>query len=91
MPGIWYEISMRHVGTYLQIEQVTEASVRAALRRGRAIIAFEIVAPLPAVGFWMERAGKAVGTVGDEVRWESGLVLRCALPMDAQVRIVRDG
>ncbi len=51
-----YEISMRHVGTFLQIETIDEKSVRSALRGGRVILGFELVAPLPAVGFgWSTR------------------------------------
>src|SRR5205085_12632584 len=73
-----YEISMRHVGTFLQIEQISEKSVRHALRSGRAVIAFEIVAPLPAIGFWAERGGRPAGTVGDQVAWSPDLTLRIA-------------
>lgn len=86
-----YEISMRHVGTYLQIEEVSEKSVRQALRTGRVVIGFEGLAPLPACGFWIEKGGRPVGTVGDRVRWEGGLSLRCRLPLPAIVRVVRDG
>jgi len=86
-----YERSMRHVGTFLQIGEITERTVRHALRTGRIILGFEIVAPLPSCGFWVERAGKPVGTVGDQVAWQPGLSLRCALPTKADIRIVRNG
>lgn len=49
------------------------------------------IAPLPAVGFWVERAGTPVGTVGDQIPWQSGLALRWALPLDADVQILRNG
>jgi hypothetical protein len=86
-----YETGMRHVGTFLQIGQISEKSVRHALRTGRVIIGFEIIAPLPSFGFWVEAGAKPVGTVGDHVPWRPGLVLRCALPAEADIRIVRDG
>src|SRR6185369_5930682 len=84
-----YEISMRHVGTFLQIAEITEKSIRHALRSGRAIVAFGIVAPLPSVGFWVERDGAPVGTVGDPIRWTPELNLHCLLPLDADIRVVR--
>lgn len=86
-----YERSMRHVGTFLQISEITEQTVRHALRTGRIILGFEIVAPLPSFGFWVERDGKPAGTVGDQVAWRPGLSLRCVLPAQADVRIVRNG
>jgi hypothetical protein len=86
-----YEISMRHVGTFLQIDRINEKTVRHALRTGRIVLGFEIVAPLPAVGFWVERAGAPVGTVGDRIESQPKLALRWALPLDADVRILRNG
>ncbi|MDM8005237.1 MAG: hypothetical protein QUV05_03670 [Phycisphaerae bacterium] len=86
-----YEISMRHVGTFLQIDRIDERTVRHALRTGRIVLGFEIIAPLPAVGFWVERAGAPAGTVGDQIWWQPGLALRWALPFDADVRILRNG
>lgn len=87
----FYEASMRHVGTFLQISKITERTVRHALRTGRVILGFEIVAPLPSCGFWVERDGKPVGTVGDQVAWQPGLSLRCALPTKADIRIICNG
>jgi hypothetical protein len=86
-----YEISMRHVGTFLQINEVNEKTVRHALRTGRVILAFENLMPLESAGFWVESDGKAVGTVGDQVRPVPALRLRCVLPLDADIRIVRNG
>jgi len=88
-----YEISMRHVGTFLQLQdnQINEHSVRAALRGGRAILGFELIAPLPAAGFWVAKAGAPLGTVGDTVRWQEGLALHTRLPLAAEIRIVRNG
>ena len=89
-----YEISMRHVGTFLQLKDgqtINEHSVREALRQGRAILGFELIAPLPAVGFWIEQAGSPVGTVGDDVAWQEGLTLRVTLPLNAEIRVLRNG
>jgi hypothetical protein len=85
-----YEISMRHVGTFLQLERIDEESVRHALRTGRIVLGFEIIAPLPAVGFWVEEAAP-VGTVGDQLPWRPKLALRWALPLEAHVRVFRNG
>jgi hypothetical protein len=88
-----YEISMRHVGTFLHLQdhQINEHSVREALRSGRALLGFELIAPLSAAGFWIEQAGAPVGTVGDTVRWQQGLSLHVRLPLEAEIRIVRNG
>ncbi len=86
-----YERSMRHVGTFLQIGEITERTIRHALRTGRILLGFEIVAPLPSCGFWVERDGKPVGTVGDQVACQPGLSFRCALPAKADIRIVGNG
>ena len=86
-----YEISMRHVGTFLQIDEINEKTVRDGLRNGRIVLGFEIIAPLPAVGFWIERDGKPIGTVGDRLKHASGLRLRVKLPASADIRIVRNG
>ncbi len=86
-----YEISMRHVGTFLQMGEINEKSIRHALRSGRAILGFENLAPLPSFGFWVEADGRPVGTVGDRVAWRPGLKLRCVLPAEATIRVVRDG
>ncbi len=86
-----YLISMRHVGTFLQITEVNEKTVRHGLRTGRAILGFEIIAPLPSVGFWVEREGKPSGTVGDQVAFQDGLTLRCLLPAEADLRVIHNG
>ena len=86
-----YEISMRHVGTFLQLDDVNEQSVRKALRNGRIILGFELIAPLPSVGFWVERRQEPVGTVGDEIEIKEGMQLRVDLPATAQIRVVRNG
>jgi hypothetical protein len=86
-----YERSMRHVGTFLQIGEINEHTVRQALRTGRIILGFEIIAPLPSVGFWVEKDGKPAGTVGDQIAFQPGLTLRCALPAEADMRIIQNG
>ncbi len=86
-----YEISMRHVGTFLQVSEVNGKTIRHALRTGRICLGFEIIAPLPKVGFWVEQAGRPIGTVGDRVTWKKGLTLRCTLPLDADIRVIRNG
>ena len=89
-----YPISMQHVGTYLQLKDgqpINEHSVRQALRTGRVILGFELIAPLPAVGFYVEQASEAIGTVGDEIPWQEDLSLHIALPLSAEIRLIRNG
>ena len=74
-----------------QVQPINEHSVREALRQGRAILGFELIAPLPEVGFWVEQAGTPVGTVGDDVAWQEGLSLRVKLPLAAEIRVLRNG
>lgn len=86
-----YEVSMRHVGTYLQIHEINEHAIRAALRDGRIVLAFENIAPLAGFGFWAEQDTKLLGTIGDRIAPRTGLRLRAELPLEAEVRIIRDG
>ncbi|MFV2070738.1 MAG: hypothetical protein ACC645_27530 [Pirellulales bacterium] len=86
-----YEISMRHVGTFLQIDQINEKTVRQAIRGGRVVLGFEIIAPLPAFGFWVEQDGKPVGTIGDRLVATENSVLKVVLPLPAEIRVVRNG
>lgn len=86
-----YEISMRHVGSYLQIDEINEYSIRGALHDGRIVLAFENIAPLRGFGFWVTHDGKPVGTMGDRIPTGPGLRLRAALPLEAEIRIIRDG
>jgi len=89
-----YKISMRHVGTFLQLkdqQEINEHSVRQALRNGRVILGFELIAPLPSVGFWINHQGKPIGTVGDTIPWQDNLSLHVKLPLEAEIRIIRNG
>ncbi|MBP7933712.1 MAG: PHP domain-containing protein [Phycisphaerae bacterium] len=86
-----YEISMRHVGTYLQIGEINARAVRKGLSEGRIVLAFENIAPLRGFGFWAEAEGKPVGTMGDRIGLAPGLRLRAELPLEAEIRIIRDG
>ncbi|HOW71402.1 MAG TPA: hypothetical protein PKY77_12435 [Phycisphaerae bacterium] len=86
-----YAISMRHVGTYLQIGEINEGAVRKGLREGRIVLAFENLAPLRGFGFWAEAEGEPVGTMGDRIEPGPGLRLRAELPLEAEIRIIRDG
>lgn len=55
-----YEISVRHVGTFLQIDHIDEKTVRHALRTGRIVLGFEIIAS-PAGRRFLGGAGRHTG------------------------------
>ena len=86
-----YEISMRHIGTYLQLDEINEHSIRHALKTGRVVLGFELVAPMPVAGFWIEDDGTPIGTVGDKVEWREGMSLHVKLPLPAEIRVLRNG
>jgi hypothetical protein len=86
-----YELSTRHVGTYLQIDDVNEKTVRHAIGTGRIILALENVVPLPQIGFWVERDGQPIGTVGDQIQIVDALTIRCVLPLPGRLRLIQDG
>ncbi|MEO2047727.1 MAG: hypothetical protein ABGX16_14275 [Pirellulales bacterium] len=86
-----YEISMRHIGTFLQLDEINEHSIRHALKTGRVVLGFELVAPMPVAGFWIEDDGTPIGTVGDKVEWREGMSLHVKLPLPAEIRVIRNG
>jgi len=85
-----YERSFRYVSTHILAPELSEEAIRRELARGRVYVAFDWMADPTGSAFLVE--GKGVrATLGDEVPWKKGLQLRVALPLKAQVRLIRNG
>jgi hypothetical protein len=92
-----YYRSFRNVSTHLLAKELTEASLRDALRSGRAYVAHEWLCD--ATGFRFEvvegsgRQGedKVVARLGDETKFVVNVVLRARLPAPCRIQFFRDG
>ncbi|MBI3867706.1 MAG: histidinol phosphatase [Verrucomicrobia bacterium] len=87
-----YYRSFRNVSTHVLAAELDEASVRAALKAGRAFVAHDWMCD--ATGFRFEAltaGGERVGLMGDEVKWVPGLKLKASLPVPALIRLLRHG
>ncbi len=85
-----YEISLRHVGTHLLIEQLNEAAVREALDRGRAFVAFDWLADSTGFDF-AAMIGSQRFEMGSEIPWSRELTLRAQTPLAGYWRLIRNG
>lgn len=87
-----YERSFRFVNTHLLAPARTEVELRRALQAGHAYVAFDSL--VTATGFDFQLAGPAgerVATMGDELPFRPGLRLEARAPVDAVLRLIRDG
>jgi len=85
-----YESSMGFVNTYLLIPKgspVTEQRLLRALKRGRAFVAFESLAPARGFVFGAMMVDSVLAVMGDSVMWRPGLILRAETPVPAQITI----
>lgn len=92
-----YYRSFRNVSTHLLAKELTEASLRDALRSGRAFVAHEWLCD--ATGFRFEvvegsgRQGedKVLARLGDEMKFVAGGVLKARFPAPCRIQFFRDG
>jgi len=85
-----YERSFRHTSTHLLAPALDPEHVLQALRMGHAYVAFDWIADPRGFSFQAQGAGHPV-LMGDEVALRSGLTLTAALPLPAQLRLLRNG
>lgn len=86
-----YERSMTYVNTHILANRLDEASVRQALRDGRAYVAHDWLGDATGFAFLATREGKRLGVMGDEVKLVKGLQLEAEAPLACQWRLIRNG
>jgi hypothetical protein len=87
-----YYRSFRNSSTHVLAPRLDEATIRAALKAGRAFVSHDWMCD--ATGFRFEAVdarGKSVGEMGDEVKRTDGLTLTARLPIPAYIRLLRGG
>lgn len=84
-----YEISFRYVSTHLLAAGRDEKSLLDALRKGRAYVCFDWLGDPVGFALTLESRGGAA-LMGDTISGDRA-VLRCELPAEAEMRLVRNG
>jgi hypothetical protein len=85
-----YDLSLRYVNTHVLARRLDEAEIVAALRAGRAFVAYSLLAD--ATGFrWFAEAGGAPVVMGETAPWRPGTRLRALAPVPGRFTLVRDG
>jgi hypothetical protein len=85
-----YERSFRNTNTHVMASELSEPTIRDALRCGRAYVAHEWLAE--ATGFeFIADAGDIVYEMGDSVELQPGLRLVTRAPLPGWFRLIRNG
>jgi hypothetical protein len=85
-----YERSCRFVNTHVLARDCTEPEIVAALRAGRAFVAFSMLAD--ARGFTcLVRDGQRTAVIGESLPFTPGLRLQAAAPLPCRFLVYRDG
>ncbi len=87
-----YERSLRHVSTHLWLpeQEISEATVREALRESRAYVAFDWMAD-PTGFYFVADDGANHWIAGSELTFTRNLRLRAATPLAAEFRLLAKG
>ena len=85
-----YERTFRHVSTHLLARDVTRDEVFAALRSGRAYVAFDWLAD-PTGFVFLACSGEATYPMGSTVAWRDGLTFEAGAPLPCRFELLRDG
>jgi hypothetical protein len=86
-----YEHSLNFVATHLLLNELNETAVRQALRHSHAYVAHDWLCDATGFAFLVERNGKRIGVMGDEVAFAKGLKLRLAAPAAGTIKLFRNG
>jgi hypothetical protein len=85
-----YARMIRHVRTHVLAHELTEPSILAALRAGRAFIGFDLM--VDSTGFlWLAKDGDHHVVMGESIAWSPTLRLRAFAPNPCRFRILLDG
>lgn len=85
-----YVHSFRHVSTHLLLPEVNEAEVRRALGEGRAYVAFDWLAD-PTGFVYQAKRDAEKWSIGSEVPFADGLLLRAEAPLPGHFKVIRNG
>jgi hypothetical protein len=86
-----YELSLNYLTTHILLPGLSENEVRSALKQGRAYVAHDWLCDPTGFAFIVERQGKRIGIMGDEIKFENGLVLNLAAPVPGLIKLYRNG
>lgn len=86
-----YHRSFRNSSTHVLAAKLDEATLRGALKAGKAYVSHDWMCDPTGFRFEAENGGKTLGTFGDEVKLADGLTLTAKLPVPACVRLIRAG
>jgi len=86
-----YWISTRNVRTHILAEELTEPSVRKALKAGHAYVSHEWMADPTGFDFALFKDNKPIAIMGDEVAFEEGLTIEADAPHSGFFRLIRNG
>ena len=92
-----YVISFHNVSTHVLAPELTEQSVRDALAAGHAYVAHDWMADPSGSKFYASRGAgdlekpKPVAIMGDEVKHSEDLWLNAEFPVNALIRVLKDG
>jgi hypothetical protein len=85
-----YEKSLRHVGTHLLLEELSEKAVWNALETGRAYVAFDWLADASGFDCFAQAGAKRL-EMGSRLRLEKGLTLKGRAPLPGHWKLIRNG
>lgn len=86
-----YERSLRYVSTHILSHELSESSVRDALRQGHAFVAHDWLCDSTGFAFVAMKGGKRAAVMGDEVKPGDALVLSAATPVKCAMKLIRNG
>ena len=87
-----YFRSFRNSSTHILAAKLDEASLRAALKAGRAFVAHDWMGDATGFRFTANNPkGERVALMGDEVKLGDGLKLSAELPLPAYIRLLHHG
>ncbi len=86
-----YYRSFRNVSTHILAPELTEPAIRTALRRGRAYISHDWMCDPEGFLVYVERGGKRVGLMGDQLDFAPGETIVAQSPLECRFCLYRDG
>jgi hypothetical protein len=84
-----YENSLRHVGTHLLLNELSQKAVWEALEAGRAFVAFDWLADSTGFDFAC-LSGSRRFEMGSRVPWDKALALHAKAPLPVQWKLMRN-
>lgn len=85
-----YPVSFHYVSTHVLAKERTERALRDALTAGRTYVAFDWIADTTGAAFVLKE-GQKTYTLGDTMQWKSGMQLEAEVPLEATLRLMKDG